>query len=269
MQRDKLTKAQRCWIADRLAEDRLASINASCGEVRVRDTLYTRYVKRTLDIAVALFALLLASPVIILLAAVTFFALGSSVLFRQERVGKDGRLFTLCKFRSMTDETDERGELLPPSERVTAFGRFIRKTSLDELLCFWSVLKGDMSLIGPRALLPEYVHRYSKRHRARLAVRPGLECPPRSDTERVWTWGERFENDVWYVENVSFLVDCRLAFRIVQFVFDRKYADVREKAGYGAFMGYSYDGKAITLEDVPDEYLADMIIANPGVVYDA
>ena len=161
----------------------------------------------------------------------------------------------LIKFRNMRNTTDEKGELLPPAQRVTKFGKFVRKTSLDELLNFWSILKGDMSLIGPRPLVPEYTHRYNKRHKQRLAVRPGLECPPRELNNRVWTWQEQFENDVWYVENVSFLTDCKMIVNLIRFALDRKSANARAMAERGTFMGYDLDGIAINLDGVPQEYI--------------
>ena len=155
----------------------------------------------------------------------------------------------------MRNTVDERGELLPAAQRVTRFGKFVRKTSLDELLNFLSIFKGDMSIIGPRPLVPEYSHRYNKRHAARLAVRPGLECPPRELNENVWTWQEQLDNDVWYVENLSLKVDCIMAINLVKFAFDRKSATARATAQRGTFMGYSEDGVAINMAGVPQEYI--------------
>lgn len=186
----------------------------------------------------------------------TYLDVGLPIFFRQERVGKNGRIFSIIKFRNMRDTVDERGELLPPMYRVTRFGHLIRKTSLDELLNFWNILKGDMSFIGPRPLVPEYTERYNVRHKQRLSVRPGLECPPRELTDHVWTWQEQFENDIWYVEHISFLTDCRQIIRLLQFAFNKKCADARASVSIrGTFMGYSTDGKAINMEDVPQEYV--------------
>ena len=255
IRREDLTKKQRWEIADKLAEDRLDAINESCQEVTVKDTIYTRYIKRGLDAAIAAAALLVSFPVNLVIGVITYFDVGSPLFFRQERVGKDGKIFLLIKFRNMRNTMDERGELLPPAQRVTKFGKFVRKTSLDELLNFWSILKGDMSLIGPRPLVPEYTHRYNKRHRQRLAVRPGLECPPRELNGKVWTWQEQFENDVWYVENVSFLTDCKMIINLVRFALDRKSAKARAMAERGTFMGYDLNGIAINLNGVPQEYI--------------
>ena len=159
----------------------------------------------------------------------------------------------------MKNTLDERGELLPPSKRVTKFGKFVRKTSLDELLNFWSILKGDMSLIGPRPLVPEYKHRFNKRHYQRLSVRPGLECPPRKKLDHIWTWQEQFENDIWYVEHVSFLTDCKMAINLVRFTFDRKSAKARANVKRGTFCGYDYDGNAITYENLEETLMDELL----------
>lgn len=255
MDRDMLTKKQRWRIADLMAEDRLHIINATCEVVKVKDTFYTRYAKRALDVVFSLVALLVTLPINFALGVITYFDVGRPIFFRQERAGKDGKSFYIVKFRNMTNAKDERGELLPPAQRVTAFGKFVRKTSLDELLNFWNVLKGDMSIIGPRPLVPEYVHRYNARHRQRLSVRPGLECPPRDLSHGVWTWQEQFENDVWYAEHVSFATDCKMLFQLFRFAFNRKNADARATTERGTFMGYDLQGKAITMKDVPQEYI--------------
>ena len=207
MRATDLTKAQRWALADRLAAERLPRINAHSEPVRPSETIYARYVKRLVDILLSGIALIVTLPLNLIIGIVTVFDVGFPIFFKQERIGRDGKPFTIIKFRNMRNTCDERGELLPPDQRVTTFGRFVRKTSLDELLNFWSIFKGDMSIIGPRPLVPEYTHRYSDRHRMRLAVRPGLECPPRMIGHHVWTWQEQFENDVWYVENVSFKTD--------------------------------------------------------------
>lgn len=255
MDRAKLTKAMRWKIADWLAEDRLSAVNAVSEKVKPRDTFYVRYIKRIIDVAVSLLALIVTFIINIGIAAVTYFDVGSPILFSQARTGKDGTVFNLVKFRNMRNAVDENGELLPAAQRVTKWGEFVRKTSLDELLNFWSILKGDMSLIGPRPLPPEYLNRYSDRHKARLAVRPGLECPPHERLNHVWTWQEQFENDVWYVEHVSFMTDCMMMIRLVQFAFDRKSAAARAGVKRGTFMGYDENAVAINLDQVPQEYI--------------
>ncbi|MBR3182457.1 MAG: sugar transferase [Eggerthellaceae bacterium] len=255
MKREDLTKVQRWAIANRLAEERLPCINANLADVIPSGGLYVRYGKRTIDVVVSGAALVVTLPINAIIGVATFFDVGCPIIFKQVRVGKDEKPFQILKFRNMRNTTDEKGELLPPSQRVTKFGKFVRRTSLDELLNFWSVFKGDMSLIGPRPLLPEYTHRYNKRHRMRLAVRPGLECPPREFDGHVWTWQEQLDNDVWYVENLSFKTDCKMFANLVRFTFDRKSAAARAVSKRGMFMGYSEEGVAINLQEVPQEYV--------------
>lgn len=257
MERADLTKVQRWDIADRLAEERLNFINAQCKPVtKSNHSFYINYVKRGIDVAVSLLAIIVTLPVNLIIGIITFFDVGCPVFFLQTRIGKDGKPFCLVKFRNMRDTKDENGELLHASLRVTKFGRFVRKTSLDELLNFWSILKGDMSLIGPRPLVPEYLHRYNQRHYQRLSIRPGLECPPREAHMEILTWQEQFENDIWYVENVSFLTDCKMIFNLIRLVFDRKATAARASVlTKGSFMGYDMEGKVINLDEVPQEYI--------------
>ena len=139
----------------------------------------------------------------------------------------------------MRNDVDEDGFLLPPRERVTKFGRFVRATSLDELLQFWSILFGKMSIIGPRPLKQDYLKLLSERHKMRYAVRPGLECPNHFLLDHARTWNDQFENDVWYVQNVSFKTDMKLLLMLFKMVFDRKYAKLRSGAVRGSFVGYS------------------------------
>ena len=234
----------------------MPEINKNLDEIRPSATLYSHFGKRAIDIVVSSCALAVTLPINLVLAAVTFFDVGSPIFFVQERIGIDGKHFTMIKFRNMTNETNEEGELLPASERVTKWGSFARKTSLDELLNFWSVLKGDMSVIGPRPLPEEYLYRYNKRHRGRLSVRPGLECPPRQRLGHILTWNEQFENDVWYAENISFRTNALMLFNLVRFAFDRKMANARANVKEkGTFMGYDEDGIAINLEEVPQEII--------------
>jgi len=252
--REKLTRGQRWAIADQLAADRLPEIDAALDNIVPSRTLYSQYGKRVLDIALSGAALVVTLPINAAIGVGTLVDVGRPILFKQSRTGRHGVPFTLVKFRNMRNTVDERGELLPASQRVTKFGKFVRKISLDELLNFVSVFKGDMSLIGPRPLPLEYEHRYTKRHRARLEVRPGLECPPRF-FDRQWTWQEQFENDVWYVENLSFKTDCMMAVNLVRYALSPKSSAARGAAKRGIFMGYDLDGTAITLEEVPQEYI--------------
>lgn len=267
MDRSKLNKEQRWKLADALAADRLPSINKRCGSVKVRKTFYTECVKRGIDIAVSGGALVITMPINLALLVCTYFDVGRPVFFRQERTGRYGKPFYIVKFRNMTNETDENGELLPAADRVTKFGKFVRKTSLDELLNFWSVLKGDMSIIGPRPLVPEYEKRYSRRHRQRLAVRPGLECAPRKISEKGWTWQDQFENDIWYVENISFVTDFMQLVHLVMFALNKKSAEARASVhDKGIFMGYSKDGEAINLDQVEDSFIEEVMRKEYGFV---
>ena len=253
--KEMLTKAMRWKIADWLAEERLDDINAALEDVKVPDTFYVKYGKRMLDFVLALAAFTVTLPINAVIGIVTCFDVGFPIFFKQTRIGKNGKPFQIVKFRNMRNTVDERGELLPPQQRVTRWGRFVRKTSLDELLNFWSILKGDMSIIGPRPLPPEYTHRYNKRHRARLAVRPGLECPPRKPMDHVWTWQEHLDNDVWYVEHISLKTDLMMCFRLVQFALNRKSTAVRSTGNIGTFMGYDLQGKAINVNQTPQKYI--------------
>lgn len=253
MKKEALTKEQRWQIADALAEERLEIINKGCNAVNRKTSFYVKYGKRIMDIIISGTVLLVTLPINIVILIITFFDVGTPIFFRQERIGKDGIPFYLLKFRNMKETKDERGELLPAELRVTRFGRFVRKTSLDELLNFWSIFKGDMSLIGPRPLVTEYMGRYSKRHQMRHAVKPGLECPPRIIPNHAVTWTEQFENDIWYVENVSFLTDCFMCVQLFKFAFNRKNIRVRSIGKRGIFAGYDWDGSAITYDDLTEQ----------------
>ena len=251
-----LSDAERATIAKYLAADNRAFANRVGGAVHPRDTFYTRYVKRLFDVSIAFCVLVITLPVNAMLALATFVDVGRPLLFRQTRTGKGGIPFRLVKFRNMTNETDAQGVLLPPKERVTPWGKFVRKTSLDELLNFWSILKGDMSLIGPRPLIEKYLPRYSERHMMRHAVRPGLECPIIDESiQQLSGWNQRLENDVWYVEHVSFLLDAKMILAMVRMVFDRKQAKARGIAQRGSFMGYNENGQAIDQTEIPEAYL--------------
>lgn len=247
-------KLFRC-VAGVIAEDTLEYVNMHSKPVIPKDTFYTRYGKRMLDFVLALLAFVVTFPINAVMAVITFFDVGRPVLFRQKRSGKDGKLFTIIKFRNMTNAVDKNGNLLPANQRVTKFGKFVRKTSLDELLNFWSILKGDMSIIGPRPLDPVYEMRYSNRHKARNTVRPGLECPIIIPFDGPLTWGVQFENNVFYAENVSLKLDVQMMFGLVRLVFDKKSTAMRGSALTSSFMGYSRDGKTIDSHSVPQRYV--------------
>lgn len=236
-------------------EFHLAHANAIAVPVHIRDTFYTRYGKRWLDFFVSLIALIITAPVNLVLALGTYLDVGTPILFRQTRTGKGQKEFELIKFRNMTNATDSYGYLLPPEERVTRFGRFVRRTSLDELLNFWSILKGNMSIIGPRPLHAFYTPWMTDRHAARFAVRPGLECPTLDTQKEVVSWQGRFENDVWYVENCSLMLDIRLLLQLFRLVFFPNRKHEREVGESGTFIGYDVLGKAVSSRNVPDDVL--------------
>lgn len=177
--------------------------------------------KRSFDILGSGIGLLLLMPVIFLVGFLVKYKLGSPVLFRQTRPGKDGVLFEMIKFRTMRDEIDLDGHSLPDSERMTNFGSFLRSSSLDELPELWNVLKGDMSLVGPRPLLVEYLPLYSKEQAKRHDVRPGITGWAQVNGRNAISWEEKFKLDVWYVENQSLWLDIKILFLTVKKVFIR------------------------------------------------
>jgi lipopolysaccharide/colanic/teichoic acid biosynthesis glycosyltransferase len=182
---------------------------------------YRAWGKRAFDLAVVLAAAPVVVPLLICLAVLVRVKLGHPVLFRQIRPGRDGKAFHLVKFRTMTDARGPDGELLPDSERLTAFGRFLRSSSLDELPELWNVLKGDMSLVGPRPLLVEYLGRYSAEQARRHEVRPGITGWAQVNGRNALDWPARFRHDVWYVDHHGLLVDLKILWLTVVRVLER------------------------------------------------
>ena len=187
---------------------------------------YERFIKRPLDFLLSLFALTVLSPILIVIAILVRMKLGSPVLFTQERPGKDERIFKIYKFRTMTDERDEQGNLLPNADRLTSFGRHLRRLSLDELPGLLNVLKGDMALIGPRPLLIRYLPAYTEREKRRHDVRPGISGLAQVNGRNYVPWDERLAYDVQYAENITFLGDVKIVLKTIEKVFNR--ADVAE-----------------------------------------
>lgn len=177
--------------------------------------MYRAFVKRGLDIVLSLLALLVLSVVLLTVAILVRIKLGRPVLFRQTRPGRNEKLFTLYKFRTMTDERDEEGRLLPDAMRLTRFGRLLRKTSLDELPELINILKGDMSLVGPRPLLVEYLPLYTPEQRHRHDVRPGLTGLAQVHGRNALTWEQKFAYDVEYTQTVGFFLDVRILWQTV------------------------------------------------------
>lgn len=172
--------------------------------------IYRNYVKRIMDIFLSFIAIFILMPLILLLAFLVKIKLGSPILFFQERPGKDEKIFRLYKFRSMSEEKDKEGHYLPDEKRLTRFGRKLRSTSLDELPELFSILKGDMSIVGPRPLLIEYLPYYTEIERKRHKVRPGLTGLAQVEGRNYLSWDERLKKDVVYVEQISFWLDCKI-----------------------------------------------------------
>lgn len=183
--------------------------------------MYRKFFKRLLDILISLTGMIVLSPVLLILWILVRMKLGKPALFTQQRPGKDGKIFKLYKFRSMTDEKDEEGNLLPDEVRLTTFGKKLRSTSLDELPELFNILKGDMSIIGPRPLLVKYLPYYSEEESHRHDIRPGLTGLAQVNGRNAIGWEERFQYDVEYVNNLSFKLDCKILFMTVSKVLNR------------------------------------------------
>jgi undecaprenyl phosphate N,N'-diacetylbacillosamine 1-phosphate transferase len=177
--------------------------------------IYLKYIKRPLDFILSLVALILLSPVLLFVALLVCVKLGRPVIFKQYRPGLNEKKFTIYKFRTMTDKKDEKGQLLPDNMRLTKFGKMLRSTSLDELPEMWNIVKGEMSIVGPRPLLVEYLPLYSERQRRRHGVRPGLTGLAQVNGRNVISWDEKFELDIRYVGNVRFSEDASIVFKTV------------------------------------------------------
>lgn len=195
--------------------------------------MYRHFFKRAIDICASAGGLLVLSP---LLGAVTlwlhFANKGAGAFFHQERPGKDGKIFRLVKFKSMTDERDASGQLLPDADRLTKAGRFVRSTSLDELPQLWNVLKGDMSLIGPRPLLPRYLKWYTSREQLRHSVRPGITGWAQVNGRNKLSWDDKLEMDAWYAENQSFALDTKILIKTIRNVLKRDGVIADKKENY-------------------------------------
>ena len=199
--------------------------------------VYERFLKRPLDILCALLALIVFCWLYAIVALLVRVKLGSPVLFKQERPGKNEKIFRLYKFRTMTDERDENGNLLPDEVRLTRFGKLLRKTSLDELPEAINILRGDMSVVGPRPLLVKYLPRYTQKQHRRHDVRPGLTGYAQAHGRNLLTWEERFEMDVWYTEHISFLGDVKIVIDTVKSVVKKEGITQNGNATMEEFLG--------------------------------
>nr|WP_036130898.1 sugar transferase [Marinobacter nitratireducens] len=193
--------------------------------------------KRVFDLLVALGSLIVLSPVLLLLSILIYFKLGAPILFCQTRPGKDGQPFRMWKFRTMLESVDSEGNLLPDAQRITHFGQFLRSTSLDELPELWNVFKGDMSLVGPRPLLMEYLPLYSREQYRRHEVRPGITGWAQVNGRNAISWDEKFRLDVWYVDNRSFWLDLKIMFLTAKKVLVRDGISSEGEATMSRFTG--------------------------------
>jgi lipopolysaccharide/colanic/teichoic acid biosynthesis glycosyltransferase len=200
-----------------------------------KNSLYPVFIKRIIDIFISLVGCIITFPINVMLAICTYFDVGRPIIFRQKRIGKDCKIFTLYKFRNMTNAKDENGELLPPEKRVTKFGKFVRKTSLDELLQLWNILAGQMSIIGPRPLPTYYLPRYNNKQITRHLVRPGLECPTLSDEYDNTVWEDRFQNDIEYISCMSFKIDVRMVVKVAKLLVNKKNNKLRSNGSIEEF----------------------------------
>ncbi len=203
-----------------------------------KETFYEKYIKRCFDILLSAIAIIFLSPLFVVISLIVKIKLGSPILFSQERPGKFGEIFVLRKFRTMTDEVDPlTGELLPDEQRLTRFGSFLRSTSLDELPELFNILKGDMSIVGPRPLLVRYLPRYNEKQMHRHDVRPGLTGFAQANGRNAISWEEKFDMDVYYTEHISFLFDLKVILQTVKAVICRDGINSDTCATMEEFMG--------------------------------
>lgn len=199
--------------------------------------MYAKYIKRMLDLILSLMALIILMPLMIIITILVRIKLGSPVIFKQERPGKNEKIFTLYKFRTMTNKKDENGNLLPDSERLTKFGKILRSTSLDELPELFNILKGDMAIVGPRPLLKEYLPLYDEEQKHRHDVRPGLTGLAQISGRNSISWEEKFKDDIKYVNKVTFINDAKIVLKTAIKVFKREGIAQEGNVTMGKFEG--------------------------------
>ena len=202
-----------------------------------KNGIYNRFIKRLFDIVLSLLFIILFCWLYLIVAILVRVKLGSPVPFKQPRPGKDEKIFDMYKFRTMTDGRDASGNLLPDAERMTPFGSFLRKTSLDELPEMFTILKGDMSFVGPRPLLVKYLPLYNEEQHRRHEVRPGLTGWAQVNGRNLLSWEDKFAKDVYYVDNISFLLDLKIIFKTVAVVFNHSGISSETDATMEAFTG--------------------------------
>lgn len=199
--------------------------------------MYKIYIKSIIDFCISLLVLIVASPILILITLLLFFSNKGKPFFFQLRPGKNDKIFKIIKFKTMNDKKESEGNLLSDEKRLTKVGAFVRKTSLDEIPQLINVIKGDMSLIGPRPLLPEYLPLYNDFQKRRHEVKPGITGWAQVNGRNLISWQQKFEYDIWYVENISFLLDCKIVFLTIKKVFKREGISAENSVSAEAFKG--------------------------------
>ena len=202
-----------------------------------RRGVYERFIKRPMDFLCAVLGLIVFSPIMVIIALLIRVRLGSPVIFKQERPGLNEKIFTLYKFRSMTNQKNKNGELLADEKRLTEFGKWLRSTSIDELPELFNILKGDMSIVGPRPLLVRYLERYNEMQRHRHDVRPGITGYAQINGQNSISWEERFKMDVWYSEHITMQRDLRIISKTIRVVLERKGINSGTSETMEEFMG--------------------------------
>lgn len=208
---------------------------------------YEKYIKRLQDFLCALAAIVVLSPIMLITAVLVRVKLGSPIIFKQERPGLNGKIFTLYKFRTMTDKRDENGELLPDAVRLTKFGKLLRSTSLDELPELFNILNGDMAVVGPRPLLVEYLPRYNTHQARRHEVRPGFTGLAQVNGRNSITWEEKFNWDVQYVDHITFFEDWKIIFKTVGTVLKREGISSETSVTMEKFMGSENHNESVNI----------------------
>lgn len=203
--------------------------------------MYKHFLKRLFDFILSLIAIVVLSPIIIIIAILVKIKLGSPVIFTQERPGKNEKIFKMYKFRSMTSESDEYGNLLPDEKRLTKFGKALRATSLDELPELFNILKGDMSIVGPRPLLVKYLPLYNEHQKHRHDVRPGFTGWAQCNGRNAISWEEKFDLDVYYTKHVSFFLDVKIIFKTIKTVLCREGITSKTSATMEEFRGTNHE----------------------------
>ena len=199
--------------------------------------MYKKFIKRFLDFILSLIALIILSPILLIIYILVRIKLGKPAIFKQQRPGKNEKIFTLYKFRTMTDDKDEEGNLLPDEQRLTKFGKILRSTSLDELPELFNILKGDMSIVGPRPLLVEYLPLYNEEQKRRHEVRPGLTGLAQVSGRNNLDWDERFKEDIYYIKHISFMKDIKIIFKTMVKVIKREDISANGSATVQKFKG--------------------------------